>query len=58
MNWISRSARNDRRKKTPTCIWQLMAEPEKPKRDIGFRIKEPAAKYGVRKKRVKGLEMT
>jgi len=33
------------------AIRQLMALPEKPKREIGFRIKESSAKYGVKRKR-------
>jgi phage regulator Rha-like protein len=34
-----------------SAIRQLMEEPEKPKRDIGFRVKEPAAKYGVKRQK-------
>ncbi|MBU1298903.1 MAG: ORF6N domain-containing protein [Bacteroidetes bacterium] len=33
------------------AIRQLMAPPEKPKRQIGFRVEEPKQKYSVRRKR-------
>jgi hypothetical protein len=33
------------------AIRQLMEPPEKPKREIGFRVKEPTAKYGVKKRK-------
>lgn len=33
-----------------TAIRQLMEPPEKPKREIGFRVKEPSPKYGMKKK--------
>jgi phage regulator Rha-like protein len=33
------------------AIQQLMEEPEKPKREIGFRVKEPAAKYLTKRKK-------
>jgi DNA-binding PadR family transcriptional regulator len=35
------------------AISQLMESPEKPKREIGFRVKEPSVKYGVKKKGIK-----
>ena len=34
------------------AIRQLMQPPEKPKRQIGFRVEEPKAKYQIRKKKV------
>jgi ORF6N domain. len=33
------------------AIRQLMEPPEKPKREIGFRVKEPGAKYSTKKKK-------
>ncbi|MGA3286892.1 MAG: ORF6N domain-containing protein [Bacteroidota bacterium] len=33
------------------AIRQLMESPEKPKREIGFRVKEPAAKYSTKRKK-------
>jgi phage regulator Rha-like protein len=33
------------------AIQQLMEEPEKPKREIGFRVKEPTARYGVKRRK-------
>jgi phosphate uptake regulator len=33
------------------AIKQLMAEPEKPKKRIGFEVKEAAARYGKTSKR-------
>jgi phage regulator Rha-like protein len=33
------------------AIRQLMGQPEKPKREIGFRVKEPAAKYSTKRKK-------
>ncbi|MFH2003319.1 MAG: ORF6N domain-containing protein, partial [Bacteroidota bacterium] len=33
------------------AIRQLMTPPEKPKRQIGFRVEEPKARYLVRRKR-------
>jgi hypothetical protein len=35
------------------AIRQVIYAPEKPKREIGFRIKESTAKYGIRKKGMK-----
>jgi phage regulator Rha-like protein len=32
-------------------IQQLMEEPEKPKREIGFRVKEPTARYNTKRKK-------
>jgi hypothetical protein len=36
------------------AIKQLMAEPEKPKKRIGFEVKEAAARYGKGPKRKRG----
>jgi hypothetical protein len=36
-----------------TAIRQLMEPPEKPRREIGFRVKEPAAKYSTKRKKQK-----
>jgi hypothetical protein len=33
------------------ALQQLMEPPEKPKREIGFRVKEPTTKYGVKRQR-------
>ena len=33
------------------AIRQLIAPPEKPKREIGFRVKEPVAKYSTKRKK-------
>jgi ORF6N domain. len=34
-----------------SAIQQLMEPPEKSKREIGFRVKEPSAKYGTKKQK-------
>jgi hypothetical protein len=33
------------------AIRELIVPPDKPKREIGFRVKEPAAKYGVKRQK-------
>lgn len=33
------------------AIRQIMYTPERPKREIGFRVKEPTAKYGVKRQK-------